>query len=175
MFSYSHAARAGRHRTRFVFVGLAERGDLATVLLRRDNGCRTPACAAHAWHICGQPRMDRSRLGTMCGSRLRSPMRTSGRHGAVRRLRPGGVAYAVLGILVGVLNLSELKAVMNRRLASDQSTQSNHRDARPQRAVGRGHHQHAIVIGRRYRLVIVVPSTVPALAIIPGLRNDAPP
>ena len=40
--------------------------------------------------------------------------------------------------------------------ASRHSTQANNRDAGPQRPVRRGHHQHAIVVGRRHRLAVVV-------------------
>ena len=39
---------------------------------------------------------------------------------------------------------------------SDQPTQPNNRDAPTQRPVRRGHHQHAIVVGRRHWFTVIV-------------------
>jgi len=168
-------ARSSRrsHRTRLVFVGAA----LTRRSWHRPAAARTMAAGrpprGRTLGIFAAPRHGRLVWGT-CVARACAAMQLQGRHGAVRAAS-WARGYAVLGILVGVLNLSELKAVMNRGLASDQSTQSNHRDARP----AAGGLDEGITSTQSswasLPALIVVAEHGAGLAIIPGLRNDAPP
>ena len=129
---------------------------LAVVLLRRDIGSPINGSRASAAHGRRHGRHGRRALvalilltpvvahanlmGALASWHLRAGRRRLRRtRRAVGRRQPVGDAL-----------------VMRRQPGLNSADPANNRDAGAQRPVQRGHHQHAIVVGRRHRLAVVV-------------------